>query len=449
MRVHFHAIAAGGDAVGRDENNRTVFAPYAAPGDVADVVIEAEHRSYARGRLVHLETASPQRVAPPCPYYLPSQPGDEATACGGCQLQHLSYAAQLEAKREIVRDALRRLGKLSNPQVRPCIPAPLPFGYRNKADFVIGVQDGQPRIGFFARNSHHLIDIEHCPLQQEPNNELLQAVRQCLAEGLAPPFDAASGQGVLRRLVARTASNGESLLIAATTGARWPQELEFARRMHELVLSLVGVLRREPRRDACLISGRDWIEESVTLPSSSPRAALQLRATGEAFFQVNTPLVPQLVATALSMAAIEPGQRALDLFCGVGLFGLAMAAHGARVTGIEASRGAVRDAQANTRRNGLEASFVEGASGATLKPLGREEWDVALLDPPRAGAAAYLAGLLELRPRRIVYVSCDPATLARDIASLSLGGYNLVEAAPLDIFPQTAHVETVARLERE
>ncbi len=442
MRVQFQSIAAGGDAVGRDETGRVVFAPYAAPGDVAGVAVDEEHRAYARGHIERLEIVSAQRVTPPCPFYLPARDNDPATACGGCQVQHLQYEAQLAAKRDIVRDALQRIGGIRDDVVQPCIPSPLPFAYRNKADLVVTIADGQPQIGFFARGSHHVIDVTHCPIQQTPNNELLAAARDCIAAGLAPPFDPATGRGVLRRLIARTASDGSTLLIAVTSRAAWPESQAFAESMKAAVPSLVGVLWRPPRQEARVIAGRDWLEETVS--------GLRLRVTGEDFFQVNAALTPTLVDTALRMAHVQGGERALDLFCGVGLFALALARAGARVLGLESNRVAVHDARFNAQRNGLAALAAFRASDAVteLKRLSADEWEVILLDPPRAGAADCLAELVRLRPRRIVYVSCDPATFARDVKILTAQHYHLAQAVPLDLFPQTAHIETVARLER-
>ena len=440
MKVEFHAIAAGGDAVGHDDSGRVIFASHAAPGDVAEVVVKTEHHSFARGRVINLLSPSPQRVASPCEYYLPDASGDLTTACGGCQLQHLSYAAQLEAKANIVRDALRRIAGIGEPNVAPCVPSPLPFHYRNKADFVVTQDDAGIRIGFCAPNSHHTIDVAHCPIQQPANNALLAAVRDCVQAGLAPPFEPASGRGVLRRIVARTAANGETLVTAVTTRAAWPQAAEFAARLRAAVPSLMGVLRRKPQQAARVISGRDWLEENV--------AGLRLRVGGDSFFQINTSLTPMLVGTALRLAKIEPRQRSLDLFCGVGLFALAMARQGASVLGIETSRQAVRQAVLNARQNGLKAEFRSGDAARELRNLAADEWDVVVLDPPRAGAKECITELARLRPRRIVYVSCDPATLARDVKLLGAHEYCLREAVPLDLFPQTAHVEVVAKLEK-
>ena len=434
-RVHFHGIGAGGDGVGRDDEGMAVFAPYSAPGDVASVEITEAKKSFARGRIVELQEPSPQRVAPPCRYYLPSL----QAPCGGCQLQHLDYAAQLAAKRSIVADALRRIGGQSAPTVHNCIASPLAFGYRNKADFVVGMVDGAALVGYYARGSHHIVDIERCPLQCEPNNLALTAVREAMGRGLVTPFDAATGRGILRRVIARTGSNGELLITIATTGEPWPRADAFCEYLLERLPALVGVLRREPRGHAKVLTGRDWLMESL--------GGLRLRATGEAFFQVNSELTPRLLEIALGYAAVREGDRAIDLFCGAGLFALGMARAGASVLGIELNRDAVLDAQFNAMENELSAEFRGGSAMAGLGQLQAGEFDTLLLDPPREGAAECIEEIVHLLPGRIVYVSCDPATLARDIKALS-PHYTLIEATPLDMFPQTAHVETVALLSR-
>jgi 23S rRNA (uracil1939-C5)-methyltransferase len=443
MRVEFFSIAAGGDGVGRDENNRVVFAPYAAPGDVADVVIGEASKTFARGQILHLQNASAQRIQAPCPYFVPRR-NDATTACGGCQIQHLDYAAQLEAKRGLVRDALVRIGRfpstLIEEMLRPCVPSPLPFAYRNKADFVVSARDAKFELGLFARDSHHLIDILQCPIQHELNNQILLAARGAIEQNLVEPFNPQNGRGVLRRLVVRTASNGEALLSAVTTRAQWPQAKDFAQWMQERVPQLVGVLRREPKAVAQLVAGRDWLEETVL--------DLTLRVTGEGFFQINTSLTPQLVETAIDALQIRADERVLDVFCGVGLFSLAVARRGAKVLGIEANPQAIRDAKANAKLNGLEADFGVGDAARELEKLRVGKWDKVLLDPPRDGAAECMPQILRLQPQRVVYVSCDPATLARDLRVLCAQDYKIEAVTPLDMFPQTAHVETVVSLER-
>lgn len=434
--VHFHAIAAGGEAVGRDARNRAVFAPFGAPGDIAQVEIEEERATFARGQIQHLSEVSPLRVAPPCPFFRPAIP---AQSCGGCQIQHLNYQAQLNAKRDLVRDAFERIGKIQNAEIGACIGSPREWNYRNKADFVVGTREQKPEIGFFAAQSHDLIDVDFCPLQIESNNRILQIGREILARNPNWAFDAQSGRGAIRRLVARTSTDGKSLLVAVVNRVNWPDAREFARQMPEKTPSLVGVLMREMRGETKLIAGQNWLEETV--------GDLRLRATGDGFFQVNPFLTPILVETALG-AENWNGLKVLDLFCGVGLFALALARRGADVVGIEANRQAIQDAQFNARNNGLKAAFHAQAAEKSLGRFCSGELDAIFLDPPRAGAANCMEKIADLRPKSVVYVSCDPATLARDAKQLVARGFALQRAIPLDLFPQTAHVETVARFAR-
>lgn len=460
MIVRFSEIAAGGDGVGRDENGRVVFVPYAAPGEVAEVEIREETKSFARGRILNVLESAPDRITPFCPYFVPVV-NDPATACGGCQIQHLAEPLQLDIKRRIVLDALHRVGGFAVDELDARVHQTLvaqTWNYRNKADFVVsahaGAAEGSPleehaaetdtehngfEIGFFARHSHALIDIRECPIQQPTNNAVLQATRGAIARGLVKPFDVQSGRGVLRRLVSRTASNGDVLAVAVTTREKWPQEKEFARWMMAQVPQLKGVLRREPRGVAKVLFGRDWLEDKVL--------GLNLRVTGEGFFQINTSLVARLVETAMQALDPQLEERVLDLFCGVGLFALFAAQRGAQVLGIETNPQAIRDARGNAQRHNLKIDFKAGDAARELAKLEAGAWDKVLLDPPRDGARECLGEVLRLQPQRIVYVSCDAATLARDLKVLG-AQYQLVEATPLDMFPQTAHVETVALLTR-
>jgi 23S rRNA (uracil1939-C5)-methyltransferase len=411
MNVSFHNIAAGGDGVGRDENGRTVFAPYAAPGDVARVDIFEEKKSFARGHILQLETASPQRIAPPCPYYVP-QNGDEATACGGCQIQHLNYTAQLKAKREIVRSALMRIGGIENPPIEECVPSPQQFGYRNKAEFFAG-DDGA--LGFHARGTHKVIDIARCPLLLDPLNEMLAALRDEL------PREAAKSCRM------RADSQGATALEVVWLEDAVVDKKAFFAAMRARVASLIDPNRQQ-------------LEEVID--------GLKFRLGAFDFFQVNPFATPHLVGAALELAEVKPGERALDLFCGAGLFGLFMAREGARVEGVD-----VREhLTANAKLNNLNTQGTRRDAAKFLRALAaRDEnigqYKVALLDPPRAGAAESVESLARLRPARIVYVSCDPATLARDLKQFTARGYGLTRVVPVDMFPQTAHVETVALLQ--
>ncbi|HEX8551175.1 MAG TPA: 23S rRNA (uracil(1939)-C(5))-methyltransferase RlmD [Abditibacteriaceae bacterium] len=430
--VSFHNLAAGGEAVGRDENNRTTFVPFAAPGDRALINVTREEKRFARGEIVELLESSEERVAPPCPYFGPNAIAQNQLPCGGCDWQHINEAAQLQSKRALVVEALRRIGRNEDADARvlPTIASP-PYGYRNKAVYV----GAENVLGFHARESHNLVDVEYCLIQRDENNAILKAAREAIAQGLAPAGD--------WKLAARAASNGESLAVVISQGLSpetWPRAEEFAAFMLDNVPSLVGILARAGEREPLqILAGRDWLEEEVD--------GLRFQVRGDGFFQINTPLAPTLFSTVLEMANVQSGDGALDLFCGVGLFGLGMARAGAEVWGLERSEAAVDSARGNATRNGLQARFLAVDVTPGMKKLPRRKWAVAVLDPPRSGAAALVPALLRLAPRRLVYVSCDPATLARDVAALG-ARYELKAAQPLDLFSQSAHVETVVLLER-
>jgi 23S rRNA (uracil1939-C5)-methyltransferase len=429
-RVEFHALAAGGEAVGRDAGGKTVFAPFAAPGDVALVKIESEKSSFARGTVLEIGKASTQRIEPSCPQFRPATPH---FSCGGCSWQHVSLEAQREAKREIVQNALTRIGGQSI-EVEACIGG-AGFGYRNKADFVIGQsQMGGGEIGFFAASSHDMVPAKTCPIQRAENEAVLHVAREILQAHPEWAFDATTGRGFWRRLVSRVDSEGETLVTIVTSRDAARESAEIARLLSTRLPHLAGVLERGPKSAAKVVWGRDYLTEKVN--------GLEFKVSGEAFWQVNPEISPLLVQTALEMAQVRSGEKALDLFCGAGLFALHLAREGAVVTGIETHRGAIKDATFNAGHNGLKADFRAGDAARELNKFKRGDFDLILLDPPRAGAAECLEALVRLSPERIVYVSCDPATLARDAKFLGQNVYVLQRAVPFDLFPQTAHVET-------
>lgn len=445
MKVQFHGLAVGGDAVGRDEEGRVVFAPYAAPGEEAQVEVIEAKKSFARARVLQVLEPSHRRAEPACPYF---------GRCGGSQWQHLGYDLQLEWKRIFAVEAVGRVFGRQEVEALagPCVPSP-PYNYRNKADWVVAAApDRSAQIGFFARGSHDIVDIEGCPQQPEAIVQVLTAAREAFRRKLVWPFDVASGRGVLKRLIARVDTQGSVAITAVTTREKWGREKEWARWMSESVPSSVGILRREPRSAPRVLHGRDWLEERVE--------GLNLRVDADGFFQVNPHLSPHLVRSVLRWAQVQAGQRALDVFCGVGLFALALARAGAQVLGLEIDREAVRRAVGNARAlarslQGEQGAppaveFRAGEAGAALQVLaeGVERFDVVVLDPPREGAWECVGPILKLRPQRIVYVSCDPQTLARDLAILRQE-YDLRGLETLDLFPQTSHVECVAALERK
>jgi 23S rRNA (uracil1939-C5)-methyltransferase len=413
-------LAAGGDGVGRI-GAKVAFVPGTAPGDIVEVEILEERRTWCRTRAIRLLNPGPDRVTPRCPAC-----GD----CGGCDWQHLAYPAQLAAKRSIVEDALRRIGRLDPPAVAPTIPSPLEYGYRHRARLhaALGIQG--TRFGFFRRGSHEVIPLEGCPVLHQGLDAILGAL--AVAGSLYPQAFASCSEvcvdsdwdGTTARLLQRGAQGGPHH--SPEPAARFLRDAAAARGIRLL-------LDDDPREPLPLGPG--------------PEA---LVTTGEAFTQVNLRQNLTLVQVALDLADPVPGEEVLDLCCGLGNLSLPAAARGGRVTGVDLDGEAVRQARESGRRLGREATFVRDDAAAAVRALGAagRRFPLVLLNPPRAGARDAVAAIPALEPARIVVVSCDPATLARDAAVLAAAGYPLAAVRPIDLFPQTAHVETVTLFRR-
>jgi len=419
--VRIERLAAGGDGVGRI-GAKVAFVPQTAPGDEVEVEVREERRTWCRARVLRLVRPGPDRAAPRCPSF---------GACGGCDWQHLTYPAQLAAKRSIVEDALRRIGRLDPPAIAPPIPSPLEFGYRHRARLHAARREGAAAFGFFRAGSHEVIPLGACPVLHPALNGMLDLLaeagrRQPSAFARCREVRIDTGwEGAAVRLLLR-GERGEPLAIAGPA-ARALCDGAAARGFGLLLNDSGG----EP---LALGSGPD-----------------ALVTTGETFTQINLRQNPTLVGLALELAAPVPGEEVLDLCCGLGNLALPAAARGARVTGVDLDGQAVSQARDNARRLGRVATFLRDDAAAAVRALagaGRR-FPLVLLNPPRAGAREAVAAVPTLSPSRVVVVSCDPATLARDAAALAEGGYSLITARPVDLFPQTAHVETVALFRRE
>lgn len=405
-------VAFGGEALGRSDG-RVIFVPFALPGETVRVELVEERRDFARGRLLEVLDPAPGRIEPPCRYY---------GACGGCSLQHADYPTQLELKRRIAADQLRRIGHFSDADglVRPTIGMVDPWGYRNHARFTVGRRFGE--LCFTERGSRRLMRIDRCLLMQPAINAAVEQV-----QGRLVGFGA-------HQLAIR---------VGANTGDR----------------------SVNPRLDAVpeLASGQDAIDEALF--------DRRFRVASPAFFQVNTRREPRpipdglrpppwsLPPDGLSMAEIlalvvfdrlglRGDELLVDAYCGVGTFSVLLAAGARQVIGLEESAAAVRDARLNAA--GLEnVEFREGKTEHLLPKL-ESRPDAVVLDPARVGCdPAVLEALIALAVPNLVYVSCDPATLARDLAILVAGGFRLESVQPIDMFPQTFHLECVAALRRD
>jgi len=400
------AMAHGGSALGRHES-RVIFVPYTIPGETVRVEVVEEHKRWARARLVEILVPSPQRVEPPCPYFGLSANGQPR--CGGCQYQHIDYEAQLAFKREVVADQLSRIGGLEV-DVEEAIGAAEPWRYRNNVQFHV-TPEGY--LGFLAADSDQIVPVEEC-LIIDP-----------LLDDLWDTFDMRWPQ--LYHLSLRCGSaTGDTMAIF---------ELEEYQDFDIDVDFPVSCVLLLPDGEAVVLVGDLRLVEHV--------AGRDYGISAGSFFQVNTGGAEALVALVREFLAPQGDETLLDLYSGVGLFGLALAGEVGRVVAIESAPSAVEDFHFNAA--GLEnVTLLEGKVQSVLGRL-EEPVDLVVLDPPRAGAGErVVAEIARLAPGRIVYVSCDPATLARDARHLTDAGYRMAVVQPLDLFPQTFHVETVA-----
>ena len=438
-------LAFGGEGVGRVEGY-VIFVRGVVPGDRVRVrVVEARSR-FGRAVIESLETSSPDRVEAPCAYF---------GRCGGCRLQHVSYTAQLAFKEKQVRDCLERIGGLGAFELRPILAAPDAYGYRNKMEFtVVRSGGGYPAIGLHQADRYDVVlDIERCLLQSETMNVLLDEFRaQARARGLSV-YDQDSGEGLLRFATLREGRRtGEAMVNIVAAAPDVVALGPVAERLRARVPSVASVVLNVNAKKASvavgseehLLLGRDYIRESL--------GGLMFQVSASSFFQTNTVQAERLFAVVEAACGLDGGETVMDLYSGTGAISLLLARRSRWVYGIEVSAAAVTDAVRNARENGIEnCTFLPGEVRHVLPTLMRDgvRAEVVVADPPRAGFhPKALHALAALGPERLVYVSCNPSTLARDVGDLVRQGYQLEWVQPVDMFPQTPHIEAVARLRR-
>lgn len=432
---------AEGMGVARLEG-RVVFVPYTIQGERWKVRLEKVNKNVAWGRGVELISSSPERVEPDCPLF---------GRCGGCQFRHMTYAEELRAKRQRVADALERVGhvKLDLP---PVLGAEDPLRYRNKVQFPVARGKGGLAVGYYRGRSHDVLDAPDCPLQPEAVTRLRQAFKDWMEAYAVPAYDEGTGKGLVRHLYVRTSSRGESLVCVVANGDRLPHCEALTESLRRAEPGLAGVVLSVNTRDTNVILGdkyvtlwgRDWLEEKL--------CQLNFRLSVPSFFQINRVQTQRLYRIALDFAQLTGTETVLDLYCGIGTISLALARQAGQVIGAEIVPQAIEDAKENARRNGISnARFFCGDAGEMARKLAEDGVcpQVICVDPPRKGLAPEVPAVLAgMEPERIVYVSCDPATLARDVDRFAQLGYHAVKAQAVDLFPKTTHVETVCLLSK-
>ncbi|WP_233567079.1 23S rRNA (uracil(1939)-C(5))-methyltransferase RlmD [Cohnella endophytica] len=462
-----------GEGVGRVDGY-TLFVRGALPGELVQAVVISIGKSFGKARMEKVvreivdggsETAI--RVEPPCPIY---------DSCGGCQLQHMDYAAQLRWKRQHVVDNLTRIGKLSvqgetrlagkteesgsmesaRPAVivHPTIGMSDPWRYRNKAQVPIGVVADRLVGGFYEMGSNDIVEMDSCLIQQEENEELVRAVKEAARLLAISAYNRETGRGLLRHVVVRHArTTGHRMVVLVTNGRDIPHGLELVSLIRESVPGVVSICQNVNTAITPVVFGEEtrvlWGEEVIY----DEIGGIQFAISPRSFFQVNPEQTVKLYGKAVEYAALTGEETVVDAYCGAGTISLFLARHAARVYGVEIVPEAIEDARRNAVLNGIRnAEFAVGPAEVVMPKWQREgvSPDVIVVDPPRKGCdPRLLETMLELRPERIVYVSCNPSTLARDLRLLENGGYRTVEVQPVDMFPHTGHVECCVSLVRK
>lgn len=442
-------------------NGFTLFVRGVLPGEKIVVRVTALRKNYGFGQLLKIVEESTERVDPPCDIY---------DQCGGCQLQHLSYEGQLEVKRQQVIDALERIGKFEvnggqaerrdgetlvkqaeSVVVHPTIGMVHPWHYRNKAQVPFGVADGQLISGFYARGSHRIIDTDECLIQHHESDKAMLVVKEIARELGISAYDEREHRGLLRHVVVKHGfATGETMIVLVTNGKDIPKVDEWVGLIREELPQVVSICHNINMKKTNVIFGDEtrvlWGKETI----SDYIGDIQFHISARSFYQVNPAQTEVLYRKAVEYASLTGDEVVIDAYCGIGTISLFMARHAKEVYGVEIVEEAIADAKRNARLNDILNVEFEAGRAEVVMPRWQEQGvkaDVVVVDPPRKGCERELLDtIVTMQPERVVYVSCNPATLARDLRILADGGYRVEEVQPVDMFPMTGHVECVVSI---
>lgn len=443
VTVNITGLTHQGEGVGRLPDGLAVFVPGTIPGEQAVIQVEQRKKNFARARLVQIVKQTDERCRPQCGAF---------ADCGGCGLQHINYTAQLKYKTRLVEDNLRRIGKLTDIKVQPTLGMANPKHYRNKVHFQLQEVDGRIALGYYRQGSHQFLPLtEPCLLVDQALNETAKTIERLLNTYPAPVYNWQTKRGLLRHVVLRKGlAGGEIMAVIVTAGGKWAEEKQFAAALQKAQPQVVSVVRNINKAKGRVVMG----EENITL-AGKPTITdwlgdLRFEISPNSFYQVNPRQTLVLYRKAAEYAGLTGKESVIDAYCGIGTIALFIARHAREVIGLEVVPQAVEDARKNARHNGISnAEFYQGEVERLLPLLQQEGYrpDVVILDPPRKGCDEQsLAALAKMAVPRIVYVSCDPGTLSRDLAYLTSNGFSVKEVQPVDMFPYTSHVECCALL---
>ncbi|PKM49157.1 MAG: 23S rRNA (uracil(1939)-C(5))-methyltransferase RlmD [Firmicutes bacterium HGW-Firmicutes-7] len=432
-----------GDGVGKIDGY-TLFVPGAVPGDRVYVKIVKTNKNYGYARIEEIIAPSQDRCTPSC---------NVASKCGGCQLQHIKYNAQLEFKKNKVEQTLKRIGGFEDIKVLPTIGMENPDFYRNKAQYPVGEDvHGNIQIGFYANRSHRIVPIETCKIQNEKNDQVIEAVRNYMVDNGVKAYIEETHKGLIRHIVTRYSKHKNVLQVTLViNGRNIPKQEELIKRLTKLEW-IEGILLNINCEKTNVILGKETKVIYGKRHIIDTIGDVMYRISPTSFYQVNPVQTEKLYQTALNYAQLTGEEIVWDAYCGIGTIALYLANKAKHVYGVEIVPEAIEDARYNMELNKIEnAEFFVGEAEEVIEKKYQEGIiaDVIVVDPPRKGCDQKLLDtMINMKPKRVVYVSCDPATLARDVKVLAEGGYEIVEVQPVDMFPHTVHVETIVKLER-
>lgn len=419
--VEITSVSSDGNGVGRIDGF-TVFVPYTAAGDRVKIVLEKVKSRFAQARLLEITEPSKDRVNPECKAF---------GSCGGCRLRHIAYSAEIREKRAVIENAMKRIGGFDSFTLDGITGMRNPSRYRNKMIFHVG--KNPPVCGFFAQQSHDIIPIDDCDIGAEENKKIIGAVMEYMREN--------SG-GFIKQIFTRKSFAAGEIMVVLSADEEIPNSNSLVRNLCEADENIVSIITDINRKKVTLW-GKDRIEDFL--------CGVKFTISPDSFFQVNPIQTERLYNKALEFAALTGNETVLDIYCGIGTISLCAAKRAKKVIGVEIVEQAVMDAKENAEINGIKNAefYADSAENTVPKLIDRgERPEVVILDPPRKGSdERTLGAIVKAAPERIVYVSCNPATLARDAKFLSERGYEIKRARGFDLFPRTSHVETVCLLE--
>ncbi|WP_430536248.1 23S rRNA (uracil(1939)-C(5))-methyltransferase RlmD [Listeria rocourtiae] len=440
--VVFEDLTHDGNAVAKI-NGYPIFVPQGLPEEMARIKVIKTNKNYGFGKIIELTKESADRVTPPCVVY---------AQCGGCQLQHLSYDGQLRVKQKQVEQVMKRIGK-QDVEVLPTLGMAEPWRYRNKAQVPVGFVNGKLVAGFYQQRSHQIIDMDTCLIQHEQNDAAIQIARGIFAKYHVAPYDETTRKGVLRHLMTRFATTtGELMLVIVTTKPNFPNKEQIVADLQTAIPGLTSLVQNVNAANTNVIFGdrtdvlwgREYIMDTIH--------GISFAISARSFYQVNPEQTEVLYAEALRLAELTGEETVIDAYCGIGSISLCLAKEAKHVYGVEIVPQAIEDARANAKLNEMDNVTFEVGKAEEVIPAWFKDGvvaDVLVVDPPRKGCdEALLETILKMKPKRVVYVSCNPSTLARDMLVLTEGGYAAKVVQPVDMFPNTTHVECVTVLHR-